>query len=59
VDSGEKDAFFTGIIISGVVGFVFAVIFLTPDSAIKDGDSFVIEHASYKCTKTNELKVGK
>jgi len=53
-----------GFIFRGFVGgcvfiLILAQIFSTADSEIKSGKEFIIENATYKCTKTNELLEGK
>jgi len=44
----------------GCIFTVFLGVYLSTDNKfIKSGKEFIIENATYKCTKTNELKEGK
>ena len=58
----DKGSFLTGLIIGALAMIIILTMIIcdiyTHDQSIISGKEFIIDRASYKCTKTNELLNG-
>jgi len=55
-DNREQDAFIMGICVATAICTFLAISFMQSEFSISGGKDFIMGNATYKCSKTNELK---